>query len=181
MAQYTETANDRFLRDHVSVGWPWRMFILFVLLFACAVITYLGLLFGYKPYVESQITGAEDELKNLSAQISSEEQSNFVEFYSQISNLKGMLAKHVFSSKLIPLIEAATDQKVVYTATNFTIPDRTLKIQGFASSYEVLAGQLALYENSPWVEKVVLDDSATTGANVKFTLRIIFKNETINL
>ena len=181
MAQYTETANDRFLRDHVSVGWPWRMFILFVLLFACAVITYLGLLFGYKPYVESQITGAEDELKNLSAQISSEEQSNFVEFYSQISNLKGMLAKHVFSSKLIPLIEAATDQKVVYTGTTLSIADRTFKIQGLASSYEVLAGQLALYENAPWVDRVILDDSSVADKNIKFTIRITFKNETINL
>ena len=92
-----------------------------------------------------------------------------------------MLAKHVLSSKLLPLIEAATDQKVVYTSTNFTIPDETLKIQGYASSYEVLAGQLALYENSPWVERVVLDDSSATDKTVKFTLRITFKNEIINL
>ncbi|HZX01180.1 MAG TPA: PilN domain-containing protein [Candidatus Paceibacterota bacterium] len=181
MAQYTETANDRFLKDHISVGWPWRMFILFALLFTCAVIAYAGLLFGYKPYVASQIIKTENELESLSAQISPDEQRNFVEFYSQISNLKGLLAKHVLSSKLLPLIEGATDQKVVYTSTNFTIPDRTLKIQGYASSYEVLAGQLALYENSPWVERVVLDDSSTTDKTVKFTLRITFKNETINL
>lgn len=181
MAQYTETANDRFLKDHVSVGWPWRMFILFTLLFACSVIAYLGLLFGYEPYVASQIIKTENELTSLSAQISPDKQNNFVEFYSQISNLKGMLATHVISSKLLPLIEAATDQKVVYTSTNLTILDRTLKIQGYASSYEVLAGQLALYENAPWVERVVLDDSSTAGKTVKFTLRITFKNETINL
>lgn len=181
MAQYTETTNDRFLKDHVSVGWPWRMFMLFALLFICSLIAYLGLLFGYKPYIESQILKTEGDLKSLSAQISPEEQNNFVEFYSQISNLKVLLAKHVLSSKLLPLIEGATDQKVVYTATNFTIPDKTLKIQGYSSSYEILAAQLALYENSPWVERVILDDSSVTGATVKFTLRITFKNETINL
>ncbi len=181
MAQYTETTNDRFLKDHVSVGWPWRMFILFALLFVFSIIAYFGLIFGYKPYVESQIQKTEGELKSLSAQISSNEQSNFVEFYSQISNLKVLLDKHVLSSKLFPLIEEATDQKVVYTATNFIIPDKTLKIQGYASSYQVLAEQLALYENSPWVERVILDDSSVSGATVKFTIRITFKNETINL
>lgn len=181
MAQYTETANDRFLKDHFSVGWPWRMFTLFAFLFICSIVAYLGLLFGYKPYIENQIQKTENDLERLSAQISPEEQSNFIEFYSQISNLKGLLAKHVLSSKLLPLLEGITDQKVVYTATNFTIPDRTLKIQGFASSYGVLAGQLALYESSPWVERVVLDDSSTTDKTIKFTLRITFKNETINL
>jgi hypothetical protein len=181
MAQYTETTNDRFLKDHVSVGWPWRMFVLFILLFISSIIVYVVLLFGYKPYVESQINKTENELNSLAAQISPSEQSNFVEFYSQISNLRGMLTKHVLSSKLLPLIEGSTHQKVVYTATSLNVPDRTLKIQGNASSYEVLAAQLALYENSPWVEKVVLDDSSASGATVKFTLRIIFKNETINL
>lgn len=181
MAQYTETANDRFLRDHVAVGWPWRMFILFALLFTCALVAYAGLLFVYKPFVESEITRIESDLTNLSAQTSPDEQRNFIEFYSQISNLKGLLAKHIFSSKLLPLIENATDQKVVYTGTTLSIADKTFKIQGLASSYEVLAGQLALYENAPWVDRVILDDSSVADKNIKFTIRITFKNETINL
>lgn len=181
MAQYTRSANERFLKEHLTVGWPWRMFVFTLVIFLAAVFGYLGLTFGYKPYLQSSIANVESELNSLVLQVSSDSQKSFVEFYSQIANLKSLLGKHVLTSKIFPLLEAYTHQKSVYSSVTLVVEERTLRIEGFAESYQVLAAQLALYEQAPWVEKVVLDNSSLSDKTVKFGARLIIKDETFNL
>ncbi|PIP46673.1 MAG: hypothetical protein COX15_00010 [Candidatus Colwellbacteria bacterium CG23_combo_of_CG06-09_8_20_14_all_42_19] len=181
MAQYTRSVNDQFLRNNLTVGWPWRMLIFTVVIFLIALLSYLGLAFGYKPYLQSSIAEVESELNSLSLQVESESQKKFIQFYSQVANLKTILNKHVAASKLFPLLEAQTHQKVVYSSVNVLVQEKTLKIEGLAESYEVLAAQLALYGQAPWVEKVILDNSSLADKKIKFSARIIIKNETINL
>ncbi len=181
MAQYTRSVNEKFLDHKLTVVWPWRMFIFTSVMFLAAVFTYLGLAFVYKPYLQNSLSDVESKLNNLSLQISPESQKDFMRFYSQVSNLRELLAKHVTTSKLFPLLEASTHQRVVYSSTTLIPEERSLKIEGFAESYEVLAAQLTLFEQAPWVEKVILDNSSLSGKTVKFGARLIIKNETINL
>lgn len=181
MAQYTRSVNDKFLNDKLAVGWPWRMFVFTLIMLLAAVVTYLGLSFGYKPYLQNSVSEAESELKSLSLRISPESQRNFIRFYSQVSNLKSLLAKHVIASKLFPLLETVTNKKVVYSLTTLIPEEHTLRIEGFVASYEILAAQLTLYEQAPWVEKVILDNSSLSGKTIKFGARLIIKNETLNL
>ena len=181
MAQYTRSINEKFLNNKLAVGWPWRMFIFTSVMFLAAVFTYLGLAFIYKPYLQNSLSDAESKLSNLSLQISPESQKNFMRFYSQVSNLRSLLAKHITTSKLFPLLEASTHQKVVYSSTTFVSEERALRIEVFAESYEVLAAQLTLFEQAPWVKKVVLDNSSLSGKTIKFGARLTVKNEAINL
>src|SRR3989338_1636243 len=132
MVQYTRSVNEKFLSNKLAVGWPWRMFIFTSVMFLAAVFVYLGLAFGYKPYLQNSVSNIESELNSLSLQISPEAQKNFIRFYSQISNLRSLLAKHVTTSKLLPLLEASTHQKVVYSSTTLIPGERTLRIEGFA-------------------------------------------------
>lgn len=181
MAQYTRSVNENFLNNKLAVGWPRRMFIFTSAMFLAAVFTYLGLAFGYKPYLQNSVSDIESKLNSLALQISPENQKNFIRFYSQISNLKSLLAKHVTTSELFPLLEASTHQKVVYSSTTLIPGEYTLRIEGFAESYEVLAAQLTLFEQAPWVKKVILDSSSLSGKTVKFGARLIIKNEAVSL
>ncbi len=181
MAQYTRNTNEIFLREHLTVGWPWRMFVFALVMFLIAIFSYLGLTFGYEPYLQSSTVNVESELNSLALQVSSDSQKSFVKFYSQIANLKSLLGKHVITSKIFPLLEAYTHQRVVYSAVTLVVEEHTLRIEGFAESYQVLAAQLALYEQASWVEKVILDNSSLSDRTVKFGARLIIKDETFNL
>lgn len=181
MPQYIRSANEQFFKEHLKIGWPWHMFIFTLMVLLAAVLGYLGLSFGYKPYLKKSIADIESKLTGFALQATSESQKNFVTFYSQIANAKTLFVKHVITSKLFPLLESETHQKVVYTSTNLILSEKTLKIEGLAESYEVLAAQLALYEGASWVTKVILDSSSLGDRYVKFSVRLKIKNETLNL
>ncbi|MBI1839158.1 MAG: hypothetical protein HYR95_02615 [Candidatus Colwellbacteria bacterium] len=181
MPQYTRNLNDQFLKERMTVKWPWRMLVFSFIVFIASLLVYFGLRFGYKPFIEKSIAGTDAELNKLSLGIQSADQKNFINFYSQIANLKSVLGAHVTTSNLLPLLESVTHQKVVYASTNLSVPDRSLRIDGFAESYEVLSAQLALYKKASWVESVALDSSSAAEKNVKFSARIKVRNEIIHL
>ncbi len=181
MAQYTRSANEEFFKEHLKVGWPWHMFLFTLVVLLSVILTYFGLSFGYKPFLLRSITDTESKLIGLTLDVERESQDNFVTFYSQITNVKTLLAKHVITSKLLPLLENETHQKVVYTSANLILSEKILRIEGFAQSYEVLSAQLVLYEGASWVEKVILDNSSLGDQSVKFSVRLKLKNEILNL
>ncbi|OGY57111.1 MAG: hypothetical protein A3E61_02335 [Candidatus Colwellbacteria bacterium RIFCSPHIGHO2_12_FULL_43_12] len=157
------------------------MFVFVGIIFAFSVLSYIGLSFGYKPYLESSIQNIESEFNSLSLQIESKNQKNFVEFYSQVANLKSLLASHVQTSKVLPLLEQSTHPQVSYSAINLLVKDRSLAIDGYAASYDVLAAQLASYEQATWVDRVILNSSAVSDKTVRFSIKLNIKDETIKL
>ena len=169
--QYTKSGNDRFLKEPLSIGWPWKMFVFVGIIFAFSVLSYIGLSFGYKPYLESSIQNIESEFNSLSLQIESKNQKNFVEFYSQVANLKSLLASHVQTSKVLPLLEQSTHPQVSYSAINLLVKDRSLAIDGYAASYE----------QATWVDRVILNSSAVSDKTVRFSIKLNIKDETIKL
>ena len=181
MLQYTRSANEQFFKEHLEVGWPWHMFLFTLILLLSVTLGYFGLHFGYRPYLLGSIADTESKLIGLALGVEKESQDNFVTFYSQIANVKTLLANHVTTSKLFPLLESVTHQKIVYTSTNLILSEKTLKIEGLAQSYEVISAQLVLYEGASWVEKVILDSSSLGDKSVKFSVRLKLKNEILNL
>ena len=179
--QYTQSSNERFLRERATSGWPWRMLIFTLSIFSVALVIYLGMLFIYKPYLVGSISKTESELNQLSLQIETEGREKFIEFYSQVANLKKLLESHLKTSQFMPFLEAVTHQRVTYSSATLIAPEKSLRIEGFAASYDVLAAQLELYEGAGWVERVVLDNSSEAEQVIKFSVRIQIKDEAFNL
>ena len=178
---YVRDANDQFSRERLPVGWPWRLFVFTLVLLALTFLIYLGLNIGYKTYLNKSIDGLNSTLNSLSSQVAPTEREGFITFYSQLSNLQKLLASHIISSKVFPVLEGLTDQRVSYADLNISVADRTVTVDGVAKDYAALSSQLAIYEQSPEVEKVTLENSALTNKFVRFTARIILKNETFHL
>ncbi len=173
--------SDQFSRERLPVGWPWRLFMFTFVLLLIAFLLYLGLDFGYKTYLNKSIDSLNSTLNSLSFQVAPTEREGFINFYSQLSNLQKLLGSHITASKAFPIVEGLTDQRVSYATLNFSIPDRRVTIDGIAKDYAALSSQLAIYEQSPEVERVILENSSLAGKTVRFTAEITLKNEVFHL
>ena len=178
---YTRDTTGQFPRERLNAGLPWRLFTFSLILFAASFVIYLGLNFGYKAFLNKSIDSLNSTLNSLSFQVAPTERDGFINFYSQLSNLQKLLASHVMSSKIFPLLEGYTDPRVAYSTVNISVIDRTLTLDGFAKDYSVLATQLATYQQSPEVESVTLENSTLSGTTVRFTAKLILKNEIFHL
>ena len=178
---YARDTNDQFPRERLPVGWPWRLFVFTLILLALSFLVYLGLNFGYKAFLNKSIDGLNSTLNSLSFQVAPTEREGFITFYSQLSNLQKLLASHIISSKVFPVLEGLTDQRVSYSTLNISVVDRTVTVDGVAKDYAALASQLAIYEQSPEVEKVILENSALTNKAVRFTAKVTLKDEVFHL
>lgn len=155
-----------------SGGLPWRMFsfTIFLLIIACAA--YFGLRFGYTPLLSSRIDQLDTDLAELGQQIPEQQQNEFVQLYSQITNLQSVLKRHVISSVVFQLLERNTHTDVFYSNIDLSIVDNRLSLEGFARSYEVLAQQLGAWENAREVEKSYVAESQLIEGRVRFRMII---------
>lgn len=171
MQQY-KNSRDQFQPEKLPVGWPWRLFVFSLFMMLAVVLIYTGLRFGYKPYLSSKITDIDNKLGELNSQISAKDKEDFINSYSQLANLKNILNKHVFTSKIFPLLEKVTHQRVYFNDFSFKMADRKLILNGTAESYGVLSEQLAAFDGEPTIENYILNQSKADGSAAQFKVTL---------
>ena len=120
--------------------------ILFIVVFLWA-----GLLFGYKPYLDGQASQVETQIANVEQSISPSDQTNLINFYSQLSNIQSLLAKHLPVYNIFPWLEANTEANVFYSSFTLT-PGGALDLTVEAKTEADADQQIAIFENSPGVK-----------------------------
>lgn len=173
--QFTQNPLNQFESENLPVGWPWRFFSASLIIFFAVLLVYLGLVFGYQPYLRSQIQEMDNQINQLLGTVSKEDQENFTQFYSQLVNLKSLLDNHAESSKLFPLLEKITNKKVYYTNLNLRIPERELELEGLTESYAVLGEQLESFNQSNEIDRYLLNQSQLSGNLVQFKATLKLK------
>lgn len=158
-----------------STQWPWRLFLFSLLVLATTVFLYLGLDIGYKTFLNNQIQKKDQAITDLSQTISQEEQEQFLNFYSQLANLKVLLDNHVLTSRIFPLLESNTNKLVRYDFLDLDINKQKLILEGAAASYEVLAQQLEAFDNAPEITRVMISESQQDKGIVRFRLSLFLK------
>jgi len=177
MAQYTKSALEEELKkpESLPIGWPWRLLLFMLIVFATTAAVYLGMVVGYKPYLNSKITTLDQEINQLGQTIDPEQQKNLISFYSQLVNINSLLQSHTKSSKFFDFLEKNTSSKIYYKAVDMSLEEKKVKIEGEASSYTALAEQVELFRRSPEVEKISLESSLAGDSGVSFALNLILK------
>jgi Tfp pilus assembly protein PilN len=135
-------------------GWSVGMLTFAGSLLFLVVLIYVGLTFGYEPYLNGQISTTQNQINQLSQQISPADQTNLINFYSELSNLKSLLANHVIASNLFPWLEQNTEVNVYYTSFSFSGGDQ-ITLSAVAKSEADVNQQLAIFESSPEVSNVI--------------------------
>jgi hypothetical protein len=137
----------------------WALGVLFFsggILFLTVAI-YLGLTFGYEPYLQSQLASVQNQVSTLGNSVSASDQSQLIDFYSQIANLQTLLQRHTFSSQFFSWLEQNTEANVYYHSLALTQGNQ-IALSGAASTEADINQQVAIFENSPEVSSVTISN-----------------------
>ncbi len=166
--QFVQNPMDQFAPENLAVGWPWRFFTVSFVVFLASLLAYLGLVFGYEPFLTNQISAKDQEIAQRVASVPKADQDKFIQIYSQIINVKSLVDSHIFSSNALALLESATHPRVYFTSLNMKVSDRELDLDGVAESFPVLSEQLQIFAQTPGIENYSLIQSQLNGTAVQF-------------
>jgi len=133
-----------------------QLLMLTSLLFFISLASYVGLDYGYKPYLENEIQKLDESIAKYTAQVSPADQTNLINFYSQLSNLKTLLSGHVFGSRFFEWIEKYTQINVSIQNLSFNAAQGTINISGLAKSIDDIGEQVFVFSQLPEVKKINL-------------------------
>ena len=158
--------------------WPWKILTFSLVVFFVAVVFYFGLSFGYKSFLQSQITQTDKEFETLAQSIPEIEQKALIDFYAQLGNLQKILNNHTLGSKLFSFIEQNTNKKVYYTNLSLNTFNNDLSLTGRTDSYETLAQQLQAFELAQGVTKININQADAKAGEVNFRVTLKFAKNT---
>ncbi|OGZ02390.1 MAG: hypothetical protein A2430_00515 [Candidatus Liptonbacteria bacterium RIFOXYC1_FULL_36_8] len=156
-----------------SAGVMWRLLVFSLMIFLVMVISYIALNFGYKNILISQISKTETETESLAGGVSDAKRVAMIDFYSRLSNLRGLLKNHIYSSEFISLLESRINKNVSFNKATVLIDDGEVKLTGTARSFGNLAEQMEAFKTTEGVSSVVLD-SAQAGEDGKVVFSLKF-------
>ena len=145
--------------EELEVGWSWRLLVLTCFIFGITLVIFLGMKFGYEPYLDKKIKTLDAEIDKLNQSFTQSQVDNFIKFYSQLSNLKILLNNHIFGSNILKFLEENSLKNLTYTGLDLDVSRKETKLSGTISSYELLAQQLEIFRQSPLVKEVFLKNS----------------------
>ena len=106
--------------------------------------------------------------------MSVEDQERFINFYSQLVNLKTVLDRHSFTANIFQFLEAKTLGNVYYTDADFSETDNSLTLKGVTAASVALISQLSIFDEAPEIEKVEINQITTDRQGVVFSLTAEF-------
>jgi hypothetical protein len=174
MPQYSQNVSDQIMKsDGMGSGLPWRLLAFSIFLFSLSLLVYAALSFGYATYLNNQILNTEEETKALTGKISVDSQNKFIDVYSRLSNFKGLLVTHVYSTKAFPLLEKITYPSVYYNNVELSADERRMVLSGIAANFDALSRQLKLYDDEKnSIESYILNQSRIVDNMVNFRVSL---------
>ena len=161
---------------------PWKALIVSAVILGLTLMIYAGLAFGYKSFINSAIAETEKRIDELERDAPKEEiEKEFIQFYSQLTNIRTLLESYTAITPFFAALEDNTKADVGFSDMMINVKERTVNMSGFARSYEVLAGQVAVYEKMPSVQRVSLASARRTEDTVSFELRMILEPDLFKL
>jgi len=161
---------------------PWNTLIFSVVILGVALILYAGIRFGYRPFIEGATKRAENRIVELDRTAPQENlQTGFIQFYSQLTNIRDLLSRHTAVTPFFDTLAMNTKEGIGFADMAIDVNNRTVSMSGFAKSYDVLAGQLAIYENIAGVDRASLSSARQVDRLIQFDLRLDLSSDLLKL
>lgn len=164
-----------------SSGTMWRLLMFSFVIFFGVIASYVGIEFGYKNFLENQKDKASNEASSLITGVSKEQQMAVVNFYSRLSNMKGLLDNHLYFSNFLDFLENKTSPNVYLEDVSFFVKENKVKANGVARTFLDLSRQMEGWSKAEGVSEVVLDSSKSIGGGrVSFTALFNFSEKVLS-
>ena len=177
--EYPRTLIEEQLQrpEDIEVGWPWRFLIFTIFIFGLVLVIFLGIKFGYEPYLDKKAQALDTQINVLNQSLNQGQVDNFIKFYSQVSNFKTLLNQHVFGSNVLKFLEENTLKTLNYTAFGLDVARQEIKISGIAPNYEALSQQLEIFRQSNLVKDISFKNSSNNDqGGINFEVVLILKD-----
>ena len=133
-----------------------QLLMLTSLIFFISLASYVGLKFGYQPYLDKKIEKLDESIASDKQKISPIEQINLINFYSQLSNLKTLLSKHTSGSRFFEWLEKNTQINTSFQNLTFNASLGAINLIGQAKSINDIGEQVFVLSKLPEVKKIGL-------------------------
>jgi hypothetical protein len=157
-----------------SPAWFGQLMMFAGTLFFIAVAIYIGIIVGYKPYLNHQVDSLDQKIATFSQQVPVDQQKQIAGFYSQLVNIKGLLNKHIVMTSFFTWIEKNTIPAVQIQKLSVTVNSRQANITGAARSVNDIASQRAVLQGQPGVERIDLKNVSNVNGVWQFDMTITF-------
>ncbi|MFA5098780.1 MAG: PilN domain-containing protein [Candidatus Paceibacterota bacterium] len=158
--------------NKVPVELPWQLLIFSFAILGLILASYFGMIFGYQPYLNSQISAVNAQIKESEKTVNSEQRTNLTNIYSQLTNIRDLLDSHVIASNLFDELEKGTYPQIYYTSLSFSLVEKRLDLQGVSQDYTTLIKQLDYFRSNQLFGDAVLNNAKSTADGISFSIRI---------
>ncbi|MDO8536843.1 MAG: hypothetical protein Q7R94_01195 [bacterium] len=153
-------------------GWSGQLLMFSSTVLFISLLIYFGVAFGYQPYLESQVQKLNTQIQTFGQQIPLEKQAEIIKFYSQIANLKTILANHIISSPIFEWLEKNTQTNVYFTNATLNTSNNQLTLSGAAKTIDDVNQELAIFQSQPEVVKFSVGTISFTNSLWRFELAL---------
>lgn len=145
--------------------------------FVITLIIYGGMRLGYRPILQNQVDDLKVKIDGFSQGLGVEQQQEIIRFYSQIANLKTLLANRAVISPIFPWLEKNTVTSVQFTKFGYSQQSHTMNLSGTTRTVRDVASQLYVFQNAPEVARVNVGQVNANDKGVwSFDMSIVFNN-----
>jgi hypothetical protein len=175
-SQFHQELAEKLSREpQIGGGMPAKLLMFSVSIFIITLVIYLGMVFGYKPYLNAQLDKINNQINVAGNQISPTDQSQLVNYISQFTNLRAIIGSHIITSNLLNYLNKNTDTNVYFNRLSLTVFNNQVQLSGLAKSMDDLIGQLAAWQNSSAITKVDFNQISYTPQGFSFSATLIFR------
>lgn len=172
-----QISGGALFKPEKETSFTWRALTYTGVIFALAFIVYLGLAFGYKPFLTRTITVIDAEIDKISKARTSDPESRqfettFLDFYSQASNIQQLLKDHAAVTPVFDLIERSTREDIFFQTIQVDGETRVIGFSGLAKDYTSLASQFAVYGGLEETEGMTITGSRQSETGMIFDFRM---------
>lgn len=150
-----------------------NIFSLIATIVFISTVLLFGGLFFYKSLLIKQITKAGEDVNAARSAIQPATINELIDNNSRISTSVGLLEKHVVTSKLLLLLSDLAVKKLHFNDFSYSSKSGgpTVKIRGEVLTYNAMAKQYEIFNNSPYLKNMSFSDiSLTENGNIKFQI-----------
>lgn len=133
---------------NIPVGFPWKILVFAVIVFAFSIFVFIGIKFGYSNYLTSRDKTLDTRIDQLAAVVSQEDQQDFISFYSQLVNLKEVFSRHAGGVETLSILERNTIPSVYYASAKILPKEKKVEVAGRAANLDSFIEQMTVFDNS---------------------------------
>jgi len=121
-----------------------------------------------------EISQLEEKILALKTPEMKKAEEEILKYQQKISHFSELIKDHLYYSKLFPYLERRTHKRIHFSKMDLDFENSTLLLSGESLNFSVLAQQLEILRQDPFLKTQLKEVNLGKGGNVDFKIEINF-------